>query len=67
MRDEAVGIDTYDSALWGRSLPRCQIVIIEELVAGKKPELPPMQATFKRAQSIRKATRHKAATLPGLE
>jgi site-specific DNA-methyltransferase (adenine-specific) len=67
MRDEAMADGTYDSGWWGRSFPRCQIITIEELLDGKEPDLPPMQATFKRAQSIRKASQHKAATLPGLE
>jgi site-specific DNA-methyltransferase (adenine-specific) len=37
---EAAQAGTYHSELWGKSYPRIQILQVEEILQGKKPELP---------------------------
>lgn len=67
MREEALAAGSYVSPWWGRTYPKCQIISIEELLAGKEPEMPPMRATFLRAQRLRRANEHHPVGLPGLE
>lgn len=43
---------------WNREFPKVQILTIEDLLAGKKPDVPPMRATFQRAERLRSGSRH---------
>lgn len=52
MRQEAVTAGFYDSPSWGRQFPKVQIVTIEELLGGKKLDLPPARQTFQQAPVI---------------
>ena len=52
MRQEAVAAGFYESEGWGRQFPKVQIVTIGELLAGKRPELPPARQTFQQAEFI---------------
>jgi hypothetical protein len=48
--------------------PRCErdiALTIEELLAGAEPKIPPMRATFERAQWLRSASQHRQAGLFG--
>ncbi len=67
MREEALAAGSYESPWWGRAYPKCQIITIEELLAGKEPQMPPMRATFLRSQRLRRASEHHAVGLPGLD
>lgn len=58
MRQEAVEAGMYESPGWNRAFPKVQILTIEELLAGKKPEVPPMRATFQRAERLRATSTH---------
>ncbi len=55
MEKEATLAGVYTSAGWNRDYPRMQIFTIEELLAGKKVEMPGKQVTFKQAPSERTA------------
>jgi len=63
MRQEAVEAGDYYSPSWNRTYPRVQIATIEELLAGDLPQIPPMRATFDRAQRIRSATHAQSSLL----
>jgi DNA modification methylase len=63
MRQEAVEAGTYYSPGWNREFPKVQILTIEELISGVKPDVPPMRATFERAQRIKRASSHAQASL----
>lgn len=65
MRQEAVEAGTYYSPGWDREYPRMQIWTIEELLAGAEPKIPPMRATFQRAQRLRSASTHRQSGLFG--
>ena len=57
MKTEAVTAGFYESALWGRKYPRVQLFTVEELLTGKKVEMPPIRqvgATFKKAPKVTK-------------
>ncbi|MDH7513509.1 MAG: DNA methyltransferase [Clostridiales bacterium] len=57
MRTVAASAGFYESKIWGKKYPKIQLLTIEELLNGKKIEMPPIRqagATFKRA------IRHKA-------
>ena len=49
MQTEAVVAGHYPSEGWNRDFPAIQIVTVEELLAGKHPDLPPARQTFKQA------------------
>jgi site-specific DNA-methyltransferase (adenine-specific) len=53
MRREATEAGFYCSEGWGRDFPRVQIATIDHLLAGKEPDVPPMQQTFARAARVR--------------
>ena len=40
MKTAALEAGAHKSPLWGKNFPRIQIMTIEELLAGKKPDLP---------------------------
>lgn len=42
-----------------------QILTIEELLAGAEPKIPPMRATFQRAQRLRSQSQHRQSDLFG--
>jgi site-specific DNA-methyltransferase (adenine-specific) len=65
MRQEAIEAGTYFSPGWGREFPRMQILTIEELLAGTEPKIPPMRATFQRAQRLRSQSHHRQSDLFG--
>ena len=52
MVTEAVGKGFYFSEGWNKDYPKLQILTIEDLFAGKQPELPPNLTTFKQAEKI---------------
>lgn len=49
MIEEAVGKGFYHSDGWNKDYPRIQILPVEEILAGKQPDLPPNIDTFKKA------------------
>jgi site-specific DNA-methyltransferase (adenine-specific) len=49
MVSEAISAGMYHSPGWNRDYPRVQIITIEELLAGRKIEMPPQWGTFKQA------------------
>ncbi|MBX3281736.1 MAG: restriction endonuclease [Acidobacteria bacterium] len=52
MIEEALGKGFYHSDGWGKDYPRLQILTVEEVLAGKQPNLPPNIDTFKKAGKI---------------
>jgi len=50
MKTEAVTSGYYKSEFGGQQFPKIQILTIEELLAGKKIDMPPIKKTFKQAQ-----------------
>jgi adenine specific DNA methylase Mod len=46
MRVEAVGAGYYHSPLWNKDYPKIQILTIEELLQGKKVDMPPTSIDF---------------------
>lgn len=51
MRKEAVIKGFYKSITWPKGYPRIQIVTIEDLLLGKKPDIPPTHTIFKEAEA----------------
>ncbi|MCJ7509717.1 MAG: site-specific DNA-methyltransferase [Dehalococcoidia bacterium] len=49
MVTEAAASGFYDSEFWGRKFPRLQIMTIEEMLGGKKPDMPWGKAPFAKA------------------
>ncbi len=58
VRQEAVEAGMYESPGWNRVFPKVQILTIEDLLGGTKPEVPPMRATFQRAKRLRATSTH---------
>jgi hypothetical protein len=57
MKTEAVTAGFYESALWGKKYPKIKILTVEELLTGKKVEMPPIRqvgVTFKKAPKVTK-------------
>jgi len=56
MLTEAVSAGFYESPLWQQTYPRLQILTIEDLLNGKRPEMPPTGAnvTFQKAERVRR-------------
>ncbi|MBU1626498.1 restriction endonuclease [bacterium] len=50
MKTEAAQKGLYESEVWGKNYPRIQILTIEELFNGKKPEIPGFVPMHKQAQ-----------------
>jgi site-specific DNA-methyltransferase (adenine-specific) len=50
MKTEAITSGYYKSEFGGQRYPRLQILTIEELLSGKKIDMPPIKKTFKQAQ-----------------
>ncbi len=54
MITEAVSAGFYTSDFWQQKYPRLQILTIEELLAGKKVQMPPAYGAFKKAQRVKR-------------
>jgi site-specific DNA-methyltransferase (adenine-specific) len=50
MRTEGVSAGYYRSPGWNKDYPRSEILTVEELLGGKKIEMPPEWGTFKQAE-----------------
>lgn len=50
MTKEAVSSGFYQSAHWGKTYPKIQILTIEQLLNNQKPDIPPLITTFKKAK-----------------
>jgi len=48
MRQEVAEAGDYYSPGWNRAYPKLQVLTVAELLAGDKPDMPPMRATFAR-------------------
>jgi site-specific DNA-methyltransferase (adenine-specific) len=56
MEKEALETGYYDSPTWGKKYPKIQILTIEKLLSGEKPELPPTPLNalaFKKAEKVK--------------
>jgi len=53
MRVEAASAGFHRSPLWRREFPRIQIFTIEELLAGKRPDLPGKLSPYAKAQRVK--------------
>ncbi len=56
MQTEAATAGFYESATWGKKYPKIQLLTIEELLNGRKIEMPPIkqvEATFKKAEKVK--------------
>ncbi|MEX0786685.1 MAG: DNA methyltransferase [Dehalococcoidia bacterium] len=61
MKTEAAGAGFYESEFWEKKYPRLQILTVEEMLAGKKPEMPPQRSPF--AEAPRERQRAKTERL----
>jgi site-specific DNA-methyltransferase (adenine-specific) len=52
MITKTAGAGFYHSPGWNKDFPKLHILTIEELLAGKKVQLPPNLQTFKKAETI---------------
>lgn len=52
MKKEAITAGSYLSPLWQKKYPRLQILTIQDLLNGAKPDIPPDYKTFKQAERI---------------
>jgi site-specific DNA-methyltransferase (adenine-specific) len=67
MKREAAVAGFYHSALWGRDYPRIQILTIEALLGGQKPNLPPfVTPTYRQAQRLKAGAAGQQGELFGL-
>jgi len=56
MQVEAATAGFYESSTWGKKYPKIQLLTIQELLAGKAIEMPPIkqvEATFKKAEKVK--------------
>jgi site-specific DNA-methyltransferase (adenine-specific) len=59
MEKEALETGYYESPTWGKKYPRVQILTIEKLLSGEKPQLPPTPLNalaFKKAEKVKGKT-----------
>lgn len=56
MKKEAASAGTYESVKWGKRYPRLQIITIEEVLAGKQIQCPPLSQVNR---TFAKAPKHK--------
>ena len=69
MQTEAVTAGFFESAMWGKKYPKMQLLTVEELLAGKQIDMPPIRqvgATFKKAPKAKKKG-HETAEFPSIE
>lgn len=52
MRTEAVAAGFHHSELWQRDFPRVQILTVEDLLVGKRPEVPGPMSPYAQAQKV---------------
>jgi site-specific DNA-methyltransferase (adenine-specific) len=62
MTKEAKATDPYVAKRWNREYARIQILTIEELLKGKKPDLPPTVSPFQEASRIENTNRRSEKT-----
>ncbi|HNT74859.1 MAG TPA: DNA methyltransferase [Anaerolineae bacterium] len=55
MEQEAAASGFYRSPGWNQQYPRVQLLTIESLLGGAKPQMPPAWGTFKQAQRVRES------------
>lgn len=65
MRQEAAQAGSYHSEGWNRDYPKVQILTIQELLTGKRPDMPPVRQTFQRGERIDAPT-HQQPAMTGL-
>jgi len=56
MQTEAVTAGFFESKTWGKKYPKIQLLTIDEILGGKKVDMPPIkqvEATFKKAEKFR--------------
>ncbi|MGZ5385239.1 MAG: DNA methyltransferase, partial [Acidimicrobiia bacterium] len=49
MKTEAIAAGHYENEVWQKQYPRLQILTVEEVLAGKRPEMPPQRSPFAEA------------------
>jgi len=49
MRTEAAAAGFYHNEFWKKSYPRIQILTVEEILSGKRPDLPPKTRAYAEA------------------
>jgi site-specific DNA-methyltransferase (adenine-specific) len=59
MTTEAASAGFYHNDLWQRDYPRVQIVTVEEMLTGKRPDIPPTRSPFAQAPTEREERRTK--------
>ncbi|MEZ4527255.1 MAG: DNA methyltransferase [Desulfobacterales bacterium] len=68
MKTSAAQAGFYHSTGWSRNYPKIQIMTIEDLMNGKKPDLPPVKRTFKQTKKdIREQDRWKQNVMDRFE
>jgi site-specific DNA-methyltransferase (adenine-specific) len=55
MLTEAASAGFYHSPGWRQDYPKLQILTIEQLLTGTRPQLPPSQMTFKQAERVKES------------
>jgi hypothetical protein len=60
MRREARATDPYVSPIWKHEYPKLQILTIEDLLKGKRPEIPPTISVFQEAPMEKKSFKSSA-------
>jgi site-specific DNA-methyltransferase (adenine-specific) len=60
MLTEAVTAGFYESALWGKKYPKIQLLTVDELLDGKKIEMPPIKQVSVTFKTAPKATKKKS-------
>ena len=70
MQTEAATSGFYESTTWGRRYPKVQLLTVEELLQGKRIEMPPIRqvdATFKKAPKAKGKGSTETPDLPGMD
>jgi hypothetical protein len=63
MIKEAKATDPYISPTWKHEYPKIQIITIEDLLKGKRPEIPPTISVFQEAPLAERASKDQQQTL----
>jgi site-specific DNA-methyltransferase (adenine-specific) len=63
MSREAKATDPYISPVWKHEYQKIQILTIEDLLKGKRPEIPPTISVFQEASLTQRVSRDKQQTL----
>jgi site-specific DNA-methyltransferase (adenine-specific) len=59
MITEAAKAGFYHNELWKKEYPRIQVLTIEEILDGKRPEMPPQRSPFAEAAVERERAKTK--------